>query len=198
MFTSNFGLWKFSVTSIATDIKMVNTFILMRFTTFMFQKVSFRLIGFITKLTNKSFRFYSFKSNYIFSSLNFGLWPRHTNRSQLITKMFIYLQTISKSSIMSLYSLWIEALVTSFSEYWHNVLILEMGLNREPERFLKIKFASDPLHIENHTTCSASFPGLDNLASFPINIEEDFWPISWLRKVISRSEAKFDHTQLFS
>ena len=50
----------------------------------------------------------------------------------------------------------------------------EMGLNREPERFLKIKFASDPLHIENHTTCSASFSGLDNLASFPINIQEDF------------------------
>ena len=33
----------------------------------------------------------------------------------------------------------------------------EMGLNREPGRFLKIKFASDPLHIENHTTCSAAF-----------------------------------------
>ena len=33
----------------------------------------------------------------------------------------------------------------------------EMGLNREPGRFLEIKFASDPLHIDNHTTCSASF-----------------------------------------
>ena len=33
----------------------------------------------------------------------------------------------------------------------------EMGLNREPERFLQMKFRSDPLHINNHTTCSDSF-----------------------------------------
>ena len=32
----------------------------------------------------------------------------------------------------------------------------EMGLNREPGRFLKIKFAPDPLHIENHTICIAA------------------------------------------
>ena len=35
--------------------------------------------------------------------------------------------------------------------------IKEMGLNREPERFLQMKFTSDPLHIDNHTTCSESF-----------------------------------------
>ena len=40
--------------------------------------------------------------------------------------------------------------------------------------------------------------GLDDIASSPINIEEDFWLISRLRKVISQSEAKYDHTQLFS
>ena len=33
----------------------------------------------------------------------------------------------------------------------------EMGLNREPERLLQMKFRSDPLHINNHTTCSDSF-----------------------------------------
>ena len=31
------------------------------------------------------------------------------------------------------------------------------GFNREPERFLQMKFTSDPLQIENHTTCSESF-----------------------------------------
>ena len=35
--------------------------------------------------------------------------------------------------------------------------IKEMGLNREPERFLQMKFTSDPLHIDNHTTCSDAF-----------------------------------------
>ena len=35
--------------------------------------------------------------------------------------------------------------------------IKEMGLNREPARFLKLRFTSDPLHIDNHTTCSAAF-----------------------------------------
>ena len=33
----------------------------------------------------------------------------------------------------------------------------EVGLNREPERFMKIQLASDPLHIFNHTTCGDSF-----------------------------------------
>ena len=40
--------------------------------------------------------------------------------------------------------------------------------------------------------------GLDNLPSSSINIEEDLWLISWLRKVISQSEAKCDHKHLFS
>ena len=33
----------------------------------------------------------------------------------------------------------------------------EVGLNREPEQFMKIQLASDPLHIFNHTTCLDSF-----------------------------------------
>ena len=35
--------------------------------------------------------------------------------------------------------------------------IKEMGVNREPERFLQMKFTSDPLHIDNHATFSDSF-----------------------------------------
>ena len=47
-----------------------------------------------------------------------------------------------------------------YSLNWHHFLMAaadEMGLNREPERFLQMKFTSDPLHIDNHTTCSDSF-----------------------------------------
>ena len=35
--------------------------------------------------------------------------------------------------------------------------IKEYGLNREPARFTNIRFATDPLHSDNHTTCSQSF-----------------------------------------
>ena len=33
----------------------------------------------------------------------------------------------------------------------------EVGLNREPRRFMELLITSDPLHIENHSTCSDSF-----------------------------------------
>ena len=35
--------------------------------------------------------------------------------------------------------------------------VKELALNREPGRFSKIRILSDPLHIDNHTTCSESF-----------------------------------------
>ena len=35
--------------------------------------------------------------------------------------------------------------------------VKELGLNCEPKRILSIRIASDPLHIDNLTTCSESF-----------------------------------------
>ena len=35
--------------------------------------------------------------------------------------------------------------------------IKEYGLNREPARFSDLRFATDPLHCENHSTCSQAF-----------------------------------------
>ena len=56
-------------------------------------------------------------------------------------------------------------LVTTRFDDWYNPNIIydascrvkEMGLNREPERFMNILITSDPLHIGNHTTCSDAF-----------------------------------------
>ena len=52
-----------------------------------------------------------------------------------------------------------DLIMTRFEDEYNPTIIYdascrakEMGLNREPERFLKIKFVSDPLHVENHTT----------------------------------------------
>ena len=35
--------------------------------------------------------------------------------------------------------------------------VKEYGLNREPARFSSLRFATDPLHCDNHTTCSQAF-----------------------------------------
>ena len=35
--------------------------------------------------------------------------------------------------------------------------IKEYGLNREPARFSSLRFATDPLHCDNHTSCSQAF-----------------------------------------
>ena len=35
--------------------------------------------------------------------------------------------------------------------------IKEYGLNREPERFSHLRFVTDPLHVDNHTSCSETF-----------------------------------------
>ena len=49
--------------------------------------------------------------------------------------------------------------------------IKEFGLNREPKRFLNLRFASDPLHIDNHTTCSESFQSIIHQVLKPLNKE---------------------------
>ena len=70
----------------------------------------------------------------------------------------------------------------------------EMGLNREPERFLKIKFASDPLHIENHTTCSAAFKSTIHPEMKKLNKEACEQFNSLLRSVQSSiSYMRFDN-----
>ena len=55
-----------------------------------------------------------------------------------------------------------DLIMTRFEKIYNPTIIYdasgkikEMGLNRE--RFLQMKFTSDPLHIDNHTTCSDSF-----------------------------------------
>ena len=33
----------------------------------------------------------------------------------------------------------------------------EFGLDREPSRFMQMRFVTDPLHVENHRGCMESF-----------------------------------------
>ena len=69
--------------------------------------------------------------------------------------------------------------VTTRFEEWYNPNIIyhascrvkEFGLNREPERFMNILLASDPLHIPNHTTCSESFQSILYNELKPLNKE---------------------------
>ena len=60
-----------------------------------------------------------------------------------------------------------DIIMTRFPENYNPTVIYdascrakELGLNREPARFLKMRFASDPLHIYNHSTCSESFKSI--------------------------------------
>ena len=72
--------------------------------------------------------------------------------------------------------------------------IKEMGLNREPEKFLKMKFASDPLHIENHSTCSDSFKSTVHSEMKQLNKEACEQFNSLLRSVqTSVSYMKFEN-----
>ena len=57
-----------------------------------------------------------------------------------------------------------DLIMTRFEEdYSPNIVydascrIKEYGLNREPARFSKFRFVTDPLHIDNHTSCSETF-----------------------------------------
>ena len=71
-----------------------------------------------------------------------------------------------------------DIIMTRFPETYSPTIIYdascrakELGLNREPKRFLEIKFASDPLHIDNHTTCSDSFKSTLHPDLRPLNKE---------------------------
>ena len=94
-----------------------------------------------------------------------------------------------------------DLIMTRFEDQYNPTIIYdascrakEMGLNREPERFLKIKFASDPLHIENHTTCSASFQSTIHPEMKKLNKEACEQFNSLLRSVQSSiSYMKFDN-----
>ena len=72
--------------------------------------------------------------------------------------------------------------------------IKEMGLNREPERFLQIKIATDPLHIDNYTTCSQAFQSTIHPEMKKLNKEACEQFNSLLRSVqTSVSYMKFDN-----
>ena len=54
--------------------------------------------------------------------------------------------------------------MTRFEENYFRTIIYdascrikEYGLNRKPARFTKIRFATDPIHSDNHTSCSETF-----------------------------------------
>lgn len=72
--------------------------------------------------------------------------------------------------------------------------IKEMGLNREPERFLQIKIATDPLHTDNYTTCSQAFQSTIHPEMKKLNKEACEQFNSLLRSVqTSVSYMKFDN-----
>ena len=57
-----------------------------------------------------------------------------------------------------------DLIMTRFEESYNPTIIYdascrikEYGLNREPGRFTKLRFSTDPLHIENHSSCSESY-----------------------------------------
>ena len=66
-----------------------------------------------------------------------------------------------------------DIIMCRFKESYNPVVIYdascclkEMGLNREPKRFLDLLICSDPVHCGNHTTClptflSTKYPHLD-------------------------------------
>ena len=56
-----------------------------------------------------------------------------------------------------------DLIMTRFEDSYYPTIIYdascrikEYGLNREPTRFTQIRFATDPLHGDNHRTCSQS------------------------------------------
>ena len=94
-----------------------------------------------------------------------------------------------------------DMIMTRFPEDYNPTIIYdascrikEMGLNREPARFLKMKFASDPLHIDNHTTCSEAFKSTIHSEMKILNKEACEQFNSVLRSVqTSVSYMKFDN-----
>ena len=93
-------------------------------------------------------------------------------------------------------------LVTTRFEEWYNPNIIydascrvkEMGLNREPERFMNILVASDPLHTANHTTCNESFQSKHYEELKPLNKEACEQFNSLLRSIqTSLTYMSFEH-----
>ena len=70
-------------------------------------------------------------------------------------------------------------IATTRFEPWYNPTIIydasckvkEVGLNREPRRFMEMLITSDPLHIDNHSTCSDSFESTKYENLKPLNKE---------------------------
>ena len=57
-----------------------------------------------------------------------------------------------------------DLVMTRFEEEYSPTIVYdascrakEYGLNREPARFNKLRFVTDPLHIDNHSSCSEAF-----------------------------------------
>ena len=93
-------------------------------------------------------------------------------------------------------------IITTRFEEWYNPNIIydascrvkEMGLNREPERFMNILITSDPLHIPNHTTCSQSFQSKIYEQLKPLNKEACEQFNSILRNIqVSLTYMSFEH-----
>ena len=93
-------------------------------------------------------------------------------------------------------------LVTTRFDDWYNPNIIydascrvkEMGLNREPERFMNILITSDPLHIGNHTTCSDAFKSKYYPDLKPLNKEACEQFNSLLRNIqTSLTYMSFEH-----
>ena len=64
---------------------------------------------------------------------------------------------LSHGKIPKSVKIFILSLIDPTIIYDASCRIKEYGLNREPARFTNIRFATDPLHSDNHTTCSQSF-----------------------------------------
>ena len=93
-------------------------------------------------------------------------------------------------------------IVTTRFEDWYNPNIIydasckvkELGLNREPERFMNLLITSDPLHIQNHSTCSSSFQSIRYNHLKPLNKEACEQFNSILRNIqVSLTYMSFEH-----
>ena len=76
------------------------------------------------------------------------------NHHPVTDNMDLNMQTISNALAN------IERRVTYYNPtivYDASCRLKEFGLNREPSRFTQMRFVTDPLHIENHSSCMESF-----------------------------------------
>ena len=111
----------------------------------------------------------SAKDNEAWSDLCSKLFPEHAYLTPglfLVTcccpkkKVYGFKKMIHGESPRIIFDL----IMTRFEESYNPTIIYdascrikEYGLNREPGRFTKLRFSTDPLHIENHSSCSESY-----------------------------------------